>query len=660
MEFLSTLADKSHIALMSNRQTGKAGAEKSKLIIGSGKKLEFDENMTSGDSVEALDKGSFFYRNIFKLMERNKNNEYRNYIGYLGDVIRKNNGSVCFLGNSDAAEANRSSMLVAMDSSGIIDAVEVNKVLVEDEMFPFGRRTDYNRLAELYKQYLPASSFMVIDTGDMERLEKSKSSMPKYDFQSARKEVLEDIDSFIEELVGTGGFETIIFISTYPSRSEAEKNNRLTPIIVYEAEESGLLYSINTRRQGIVLNTDIADFVINKLGYSNFSNIKEISKEAPFDFLEADNEKITRVSRLRTPVLTAYSMLVIAALTVLFIIAVLFENKKRAIIKRIGSILACIILIFPIAFLYMPSSLSGDDPVSFFLYSAACAVLVSVILQLLLKDVLKMAFYSSMLLFAGLTVDILLGSPFMKQSVLGYDPEIGARFYGIGNEYAGMYMGSSLIVAGSFLELAGKSFSRSISILYSIFCTLLLGLTFFGANFGGAVAGASGYILAYFLVYGIKFNKRNISAGILIIVAAAAFLISIDSLGLGSQSHMGGLVEDAGANGAGVITSTIARKIAMNFRLIRYTIWTKVLLTIIAIIAFMLFRPAKILQMIFENNKYMKCSWMGIAASSIIGFAVNDSGIVFAATAMISVAFTMLLLCMGERKEKSDGLQNTG
>jgi hypothetical protein len=172
-----------------------------------------------------------------------------------------------------------------------------------------------------------------------------------------------------------------------------------------------------------------------------------------------------------------------------------------------------------------------------------------------------------------------------------------------------------------------------------------------GANFGGALAGASGYILAYFLVYGIKFNKRNTFIGVAILAATAVLLIALDTLGISTQSHMGGLVEDAGTNGLRVITSTVQRKISMNLRLIRYTIWTKVLLSIIGVIAFMFFRPTKLLQRIFENNKYLKCSFVGIAASAITGFAVNDSGIVVAATAMLYVAFTMLIICMGERND---------
>ena len=39
-------------------------------------------------------------------------------------------------------------------------------------------------------------------------------------------------------------------------------------------------------------------------------------------------------------------------------------------------------------------------------------------------------------------IDLVNASYLQKQSILGYDPIVGARFYGIGNEYMGVLIGS--------------------------------------------------------------------------------------------------------------------------------------------------------------------------------------------------------------------------
>lgn len=663
MDFLSKKASESYIALMNNRQPGRAGASKSKLIIGSGKRLELNANMIIGGSEENLRKlysresgrtpepESLVYTDIYKLRNRNDKSEYQNYIGYLGDAVNKNNGSTCFLGNADAAEQNRSSMLIAMDNSGEIDIGGTEGILIEDESFPQGKRTDYNKLADLYKQYLAASSFVVIETGDMERLETDRDSMAVESYEAYKSEVLKSIDIFMENVFNYGGFNTIVFMSTYPSKSDIEAGNRLTPVLVYDESGGGLLYSSSTRREGIVLNTDLADYMLCKLGYSNSSAVIESGSERSGSFLENMNRNIVKTSVLRAPVLTSYAVMVIAAIVILFVTAVFFRKKYKPVFSWLGGLLAYTMLTFPLALLYLPTALLGGSPAGYIAFAAATSLFLSLILHIAIKDKLKVIFSICILLFIGLSVDILVDSQFIKQSVLGYDPIIGARFYGIGNEYAGIFIGCSLMVFGCLRELCGDKLNCGISIFVFTGCTLLLGLTSLGANFGGAIAGAFGYLLAYFLGYGIKFNKRNTSIGILVLGSAAALLVVADSLGISSQSHIGGLVKETEANGLVIITSTIQRKVSMNLRLIRYTIWTKVLLCIISAISIMFFRPVKLLGSVFNRYRYLKYSWISIAGSAIVGFAVNDSGIVLAATAMIYAAFTMLILCIGERNE---------
>ena len=648
MESLYRLAGNSRVALINNRQPGKADAAKSKLIIGSGKKLELDADMVSEGRRESLT-GSLVYTGINRIKDRNADSEYKKYIGYIGDAINKKGGTACYIGNADAEKPNKSSMLIAADSSGEIDSGETEDAIIEDAAFPGGKRTDYDRLAELYKQYLPASSFIVIETGDMERLEAFKGSMSEEAWQSCKQDVLERIDGFVKKIVSYGGFKTLVFISTYPSKSNAEAGNKLTPIVVYEGRE-GVLYSNNTRRSGIILNTDIADYVLCKLGYLTECAVEELDKKASLNALRYMDMSILRTSVLRTPVLTYYAVSVIAVLGILFGAAVFLGKKAGHFWSGFGIITAYTMLSIPIAFLLIPASYTDWGSAEYSVLTAAASAVLSILLHLTLRNRLKVILAICLLLQAGLAADILTGGELIKKSVLGYDPIIGARFYGIGNEYAGMFIGISLMVFGCVSELRGRRCGKAAAAAYFSFCTLLLGLTSLGANFGGAVAGVFGYLLAYFLVFDIKFNRRNIFTGALILGSAAAELFIADSLGLARQSHMGALIKDTRANGVGVITSVISRKISMNLRLMRYTIWTKVLLCIIGAISIMFYKPVKQMFYIFNRYKYLKYSWMSIAASAAAGFAVNDSGIVVAATAMIFMAFTMLIMCIGEGK----------
>ena len=50
---------------------------------------------------------------------------------------------------------------------------------------------------------------------------------------------------------------------------------------------------------------------------------------------------------------------------------------------------------------------------------------------------------------ALIVLDIATGGSMIRNSVLGYDPIIGARYYGIGNEYMGVVTGSIIIAVCS-------------------------------------------------------------------------------------------------------------------------------------------------------------------------------------------------------------------
>lgn len=661
MEFLGRAASGTQRALMNNRQPGTSHAAKSKLIIGSGKRLELAADMKNGGSGEASrsiygiaggrlpEPGSLVYTDIFRLMKRNEGSEHLNFVGYLGETVKKGNGIACYIGNADTDVPDRSSMLIAMDSSGGIGLGETEDITIEDRLFPYGKRTDYKKLAELYKQYLLASSFVVVETGDLERLERYRYYMSEASYKAYRAKVIKDIDSFVKRLAENGGYNALIFISTYPSKADVEQGNRLTPVVVFGSREEGLLYSKSTRRAGIILNTDLADYILFKLGLRDSCAISEIPKSNAGAFLEAMNRSIVTASRLRLPVLTAFAAVIMAAVAILFIAAVLAHGKNCERHGRYSTLIIYAILAFPLALLYLPTAVFGRSPAAYFSFAAAAALLFSLLLQLSSWDKLKPVLIISILQLAALTTDIIAGSPFIKQSVLGYDPIIGARFYGIGNEYAGIFIGCSLLIPGCLQELRGRKLNKAGFIAYVLFCTTILGQSLYGSNFGAAIAGASGYILAFFLIYGIEFTRKNVMKGILAVCIPVILLFAAELSGITASSHMGNLVLDTMNNGTGVVITTIQRKLAMNLRLIRYTIWTKVLICIIAAITLMFYKPVGLLREVFNRYAYMKYSWISVAASAIIGFAVNDSGIVLAATAMIYVVFTMLLICIGER-----------
>ncbi|EGD49864.1 hypothetical protein TheetDRAFT_3325 [Thermoanaerobacter ethanolicus JW 200] len=101
-------------------------------------------------------------------------------------------------------------------------------------------------------------------------------------------------------------------------------------------------------------------------------------------------------------------------------------------------------------------------------------------------------------------IDLLLNSPLMKNSILGYDVISGARFYGIGNEYMGVLIGSSIM---GTMALTEKYKTKSVKILGFILFTVafwLMVLPQFGAKVGGFITGFMAFGSTILMLFGVK------------------------------------------------------------------------------------------------------------------------------------------------------------
>lgn len=649
-DFFNHILNNSYTAMISNRQAGKSSAYKTKLIIGTGKKLEIDKNML--DAVKSKNNVTLEYSFINELKKINSGVQYSEYIGKIGDVLNKNNMKTCVIGNSDSQFVDRSSSIIAIDSFGLVDFGELDNTVKYSEEFPQNIKSDFYKLEELYKRFLPACSFIVIDTGDISRLEKQKQDLTKAQYENTKKSSLKEIGEFINSIIcETEDTATFILLSTYPSKEDILKNKKMTPIIVYNNISKGLLYSQSTRRNGIITNTDINKYILYKLGVSNKTNIIEKLKTNAVKTVIEMNNSIVRVSKLRLPILTGYAIYEIITAIIVFLYLLGYKHLKNKVIECICRVFMISNIVAPFVLLVM--ALTKIKSVIW--HNIICYSVILVIALILVRYVRKtldILSNISLLIVATLIIDILMGSNLIKHSVLGYDPIIGARFYGIGNELVGVFIGSSILFAGCLCEQNKKRlknfYFKLCVALYFIFCSAIVGLSFWGANFGGAIATTVGYFFAYNYIFNIGISKKTVRWFFILILVSIFTIVFVDIISINKSSHVGLFINEIKENGIIILLTTLKRKLAMNIKLIKYTIWTKVLLCLLGIIFVMFFRPVKILKRIFKKYKCVTGGWIGIGASGIAGLMVNDSGIVLAATSMIFMGYSMFLICLDE------------
>jgi len=104
------------------------------------------------------------------------------------------------------------------------------------------------------------------------------------------------------------------------------------------------------------------------------------------------------------------------------------------------------------------------------------------------------------------------------------------------------------------------------------------------------------------------------------------------------------------------VVGIIIRKGSMNLKLLRWSLWSRILLVFLSLMIFLFFHPPGQLRRI--KNRYPKLSngFTGIIVGSVTAILVNDSGVVAGATTLIYAGIPLLLLALdfeaGEKPEK--------
>ncbi len=110
------------------------------------------------------------------------------------------------------------------------------------------------------------------------------------------------------------------------------------------------------------------------------------------------------------------------------------------------------------------------------------------------------------------------------------------------------------------------------------------------------------------------------------------------------QSHIGRTASLILSGGVSEIINIISRKLAMNIKLIRYTIWSRIFLASLGCLALLFYRPSGVMELIRQKHPLLYKGLTGVLVGSILAFIFNDSGVVAAATAMIFAVYPMVYL----------------
>lgn len=603
----------------------------------------------------AAPENSVLQLDIARLKRLNQNNRYSAVPGYLGTLLRKNGFGVQVLGNADTIDSRyRHAVGLAMDRTGIIPAGDVGEGMVlQDNTFPGGIHTDYARLLDLTLTANNNSGLTVVELGDLERLERLGAHLEANILQAQREKTIKRIAAFIDSLlIRMDKHDLLVVVSPTPRGNYLPDTNYLTPVLISgNGVDTGILTSPTTRRPGIIKNTDLAPSILNyysvpmpPLMYGR--PIQLIAVDNPVDRLSALYEELELIYQARPPVLRNY-VLIQLILVILSLAAILAPGRNY--LMPVLKPLLLAVMSVPVSLLLLPL-LPHASLTSLVIELVAITAGIVTALHLWLKqsqNELDPFIIISLFTALCIVVDLLLGAPLQKNSLLGYDPIVGARYYGIGNEYMGVLLGSTIIGTTAMLtRLSGKTKKILWPVgIYYITTLYIIAAPQLGTNVGGSIAGAGSFMVTFLLLWGVRFNLKTL---LKIAATVLFFLLTISIYDmqrpLESQSHIGRTVHLILQGGPAEIFNITARKFNMNIKLIKYTIWSRIFLASLASLAILFYRPVGVMQQISCQYACMYKGFIGVVTASVLALIFNDSGIVAAATAMIFGAPPLLYL----------------
>jgi len=585
--------------------------------------------------------------------------------GALGEAMEQAHRGTAAIGNADVGSVQgrqpitaRPAALAVMDGVSAVNggAVEPADVLADDAASPFGHRADPDKIVTQTTEALQHNDLVVIDTGDTDRaLALSDQALSSADAETRRKALIHTDDILGQVEKSLPPRTLLLVVSVVPP----DTTWHLTPVVASGAGVvKGYLHSPSTDRLGLVTLTDVAPTVLHSLGVA----VPDGMIGQPLRYHPGtvdlgrlaglDHDGTTRDS-IYPGIALGFVLLHAAVYLVAALLLARRDMGRSEPFLRYG-VLA--IAALPVA-TFLVKALPLDGAASLPVMFGVTALIVAVASRAKRHPLSALGWILGFTAVV-LMVDVATGARLQVNSVLGYSPQTAARFFGIGNSAFAILAATGILAAAIHLQYA----PRRREALWAVGAFLVLLIIADGApSLGGDVGG----ILTLVPVIGlalIAFSGRRISwktlavlAGLTICVLGAALVVDL-LRPPDARTHLGRVVTDVHAAGGGSFLTTVARKIATNLRVLQTTVWAWLVPIIGAFLLYLLIWERR-LGRLLPRGSALRIGVIAALGAGMLGFAVNDSGVVITALVYLYLGPYLTLLALDAQRGEPELLE---
>ena len=270
----------------------------------------------------------------------------------------------------------------------------------------------------------------------------------------------------------------------------------------------------------------------------------------------------------------------------------------------------------------------------------------------------------SAMTFVVLAADVASGSRLQISSLLGLNPIVGGRYFGLGNVAFALFAAATFLIAiavSSTLVRAGRTRLAALAVsILGLIAVVVIAMPAWGSKVGGTPALVPGLAILVLSILQVRLSWRKI---VLIGCSTALLVITLAVLDwlrpAASRSHLGRFVQSVIDGGGGDI---ISRKLAQNLdTLVHTTIFAYLVPLLLIALAYVLIRPksrlARPLEPLLQQVETLRAGLIGLTATMVIGLVINDTGVAIPPVALALVL--PLLISAGIRTWDLDVNENT-
>ena len=592
--------------------------------------------------------------------------------GSLGSALRRAGLKTAVVGNADTSrprliddpqlgplnpeepevpDVSRPAAVALMDRSGTVDFGRVDSgLLLADPAAPFGLRADEEKIVSAVSEaFSQGADVLLVDPGDMDRAQAFAELTTEGQTEAHRRRALANVDVLLPRLLNAAGSQgTVIVFGVTPPAPDWH----LTPLVMVGSSirAGTLIHSPSTRRPGVGALTDLGPTVLSLVGQERSLGMIGRSLRAA-DGIEADTaahvqqlEKIDRVASYRERIYLGTTMGYIGFQALLYLLALfVFSQRSRWLVRGDGAGAAALrlgvlaVAAHPVA-TFLHRQLPGIE------HWGWAGVLLLVVLDLLIAAValtvgrgrsLAPIGWVATATIAVLVADVASGAHMQMSSLLGYSFHSAGRFTGFGNQAFAVLASTTILAGAIHVHYAPRRSEALVSTgLLFLFVAIIDGSPSLGSDVGGILTMVPVFGLTWFALAGRRVSWRAAATVLVLTFVAIGLAAGIDFIRPpDSRTHLGRLVGDVVASGPAPLLEVVGRKAASNLRTWGSPwVWGLAVLAISLITVVIVDRDW---HRILPRASALRAGVMGTVAAGVLGYAVNDSGVVVAALILV-------------------------